>query len=196
MAEIISIRDRIQAQTLTEIKKIAISNGTAETKAAQIIAALDSGLGTINNPADIKSIQETLISNGVLTPDVRRVMTQLDNALHNLASEAGESGVDSSEQTPDNRDTQPELPTVEVVDPTAKYEQDRSEIIRDTLKELTDDIKRGRAGSAVDLAKKVARWRTEIDAFNNDLLRTRLTNEINDAEQVATGIADARRRIA
>lgn len=195
MAEVIPIRDRIQAQTLAEIKKIAISNGTAETKAELIIAALDSGLDTLTKAADIKVIQETLVNNGILTPDVRRVMAQLDNALHNLSNQESEASPVTPEQFSKNRDTEPELPTVEMVSPTAQYEQDRSEIIRDTIRELTEDIKNGKNGSAVDLAKKVARWRGEIDTFKNDLLRTRLNREIDDAERVATGITDARRRI-
>lgn len=190
MSELISLQEYQQAQTRSEINQALRQPGTAETKAAKIVAALDRGLNSLNDPAELKKIQDILVKNGVLTDDVRRIMTQLDNAIHNAGAEI------NSEQIEGYENDSPESPTVEMSNPTDQYESGRAEIIRDTMRELTDDIKRGKTGSAIDLTNKIDRWRQEIKAFGNDILRTRLEIELDDATKIAREIPAARKRAA
>lgn len=192
MGEVIHLKEHQAAQTLFEVKAAIASAGTAETKAQQIVAALDKGLGSLTNPEDMRAIQDALVANGALTADVRRVMGQLDNAIHN----AGKGVETAQEQISVERTTEPEMPTVEMRSPSDTYEQERASVMRDTMSELLDDINKGRSGSAIDLGKKINRWRQEVSGFGNTALRTRLEMEINDAETRINGISDARRRAA
>lgn len=186
---IISLQERQRAQTQLEINQALAQPGTAETKAAKLVAALDKGLNSLNNADELKKIQTILVENGVLNNDVRRVMTQLDNAIHNASAETGQ-------EQPESYSNESEDSTVEMQNPTDQYESDRAEIIRDTVQELTDDIKRGKTGSAIELNNKLDRWRQEINAFGNDILRTRLEIELDDAAKIAREIPAARKRAA
>lgn len=192
-----------------ELRTAANQSGTWETIADKMVQILDRSLHLMDDPKQVEQAKRMLTDTRINTPAVQQALQRIENQLHNLgvrpteaaplpsaevvplpSAEAVEAGAETFDDNP------PETATVEVVSPADQYEQGRAEVMRDTMSELVADIKKGRTGSAIDLSNKIGRWRQEIASFGNEILRTRLEMEITEAETVANGIPDARRRAA